>query len=422
MNSHSLGSGQTTHSAEGFLCRASGSPDNRTILDFGPMPVADRLLNEEELNEEDPLFPLHLVFCPESALVQITHDVPPDLLWGGDYPYYTSVNPTLVQHFTEAAEEVMARKSLGADSLVLEVASNDGYQLEVFRRAGAQVLGVDPAKGPSEVAIEKGIDTRIRLFDKACVDDLVDEGVRADVISANNLINLIPDPVEFVQGLDRLLQPDGLVLLETPYFVDTVDKVAFDNVFHQNTTYWTASSLQRLFGRVGLEMVDVKRISTFGGSLRVIFERGGRPSNAVEDLLRSEQDRGVDQFAFYEAFAAKAQHIRETLRSRILKARDDGQRVVAYGAAGGMATTLLSFLQLPEGALEYAVDLSPHKHGRWTSGYRLKIYPPEKLDEDVPEFALLLAWNFEPQVLAQRQIYRDRGGKFLVPIPAVREA
>ncbi len=417
MNSQS----SAPQSAEGFRCRASGSLENRTILDFGAMPVADRLLNEDELASEDPLYPLHLVFCPESALVQITHDVPPDILWGGDYPYYTSVNPTLVQHFTEAAHEAMAHKPLHGDSLVLEIASNDGYQLRVFREAGARVLGVDPAHGPSQVARDLGIDTRERLFDRACAEDLANEGVQADVIVANNLINLIPDPVEFVECVDRLLKPDGLVMLEVPNFVDTVDKVAFDNVFHQNTTYWTASSLHRLFQRVGLTMVDIRRIPTFGGSLRVLFERQGKPSQAVEDMLRTEQERQVDQFAFYEAFAAKAQAIRSELRQRILDAHGEGKRIAAYGAAGGMATTLLSFLQLPPGVMDYAVDLSPHKHGRWTSGYRLLIHPPEKLDEDVPEYALLLAWNFEPQVLEQRHVYREKGGKFLVPIPNVRE-
>lgn len=420
MTSSSAGSSSASSSAQGFLCRASGSPEHRTILDFGAMPVADRLLRADELDGEDPLYPLHLVFCPESALVQITHDVPPDILWGGDYPYYTSVNPALVKHFTEAAREVLARKPLGPDSLVLEIASNDGYQLRVFREAGARVLGVDPAHGPSEVARQEGIDTRERLFDKACAQDLADEGVAADVIVANNLINLIPDPVEFAECVDQLLKSDGLVMLEVPYFVDTVDKVAFDNVFHQNTTYWTVTSLQRLFQRVGLAMVDVKRIPTFGGSLRVLFARAGEPSQAVQELLRTERERQVDQFAFYEAFAAKAQAIRSALRERILDAHAAGKRIVAYGAAGGMATTLLSFLQLPEGALEYAVDLSPHKHGRWTSGYRLLIHPPEKLDEDVPDYALLLAWNFEPEVLAQRHLYRERGGQFLVPIPSVR--
>ena len=402
-------------------CRASGSQNLKTILDFGQVPLADVLLDNNDPNVEDQGYPLRLVFCPESALVQITHDVPPEILWGGNYPYYTSVNPTLVQHFTEAAQEMMELKPLGPDSLVVEAASNDGYQLAVFQAAGARVIGVDPAEGPAKVAQEKGIDTRCRLFDAQCAEELAAEGVQADVLVGNNVLNLIPDPTEFARSAAQLLKPDGVLVIEVPYLVDTIDMVAFDNVFHQNVTYWTATSLQRLFRDVGLEMIDVKRIPTFGGSLRAYFQRGGQASAEVQELLQSEKARQVDRFEFYEAFAAKANHIRETLRERIVAEHAAGKHIVAYGAAGGMATTLLSFLQLPEGALDYAVDLSPHKHGRWTSGYRLLIHPPEKMDVDVPDYALLLAWNFEPQVLAQRSTYRERGGKFLVPIPEVRE-
>ena len=409
-----LGESKTT-------CRASGSTHLKTILDFGQVPLADVLLDNNDPGSQDAGYPLKLVFCPESALVQITHDVPAEILWGGDYPYYTSVNPTLVQHFTDAAHEIMAAQPLGKDHVVVEAASNDGYQLEVFARSGARVLGVDPAEGPAKVANEKGIDTRCRLFDRACADDLIDEGVQADVLVGNNVLNLIPDPMEFAQSAKALLKPDGLLVLEIPYLVDTIDMVAFDNVYHQNVTYWTVTSLKRLFETVNLDLVDVKRIPTFGGSLRVYFRQGGDPTPAVQAELRTEAMRGVDQFSFYEAFGDRSRHIRETLRARLIELHAQGKRIIAYGAAGGMATVLLAFLDLPPGVLEYAVDLSPHKHGRWTSGYRLQIHPVERMDEDVPDYALLLAWNFEPQVIAQRGEYLQKGGRFLVPIPEVRE-
>ncbi|MCA9001591.1 MAG: class I SAM-dependent methyltransferase [Planctomycetes bacterium] len=385
-------------------CRASDSTELETILDYGQVPLADVLLPSNDPEVEDARFPLRLVFCPESALVQITGDVPPEILWGGDYPYYTSVNPTLVKHFTDGAHAIMARQPLGPDSLVIEAASNDGYQLAVFQAAGSQVLGVDPAEGPCKVANEKGIETHCRLFDAAMAEELAAAGKQADVITGNNLLNLIPDPKEFTACVDKLLKPDGLVVLEVPYLVDTIDMVAFDNMFHQNVTYWTATSLQRLFARAGMELVDVEAIDTFGGSLRVYFRRGGQPSAAVQEILAQE----------------KAQAIRDTLRARLIELHGQKKRIVAYGAAGGMATVLLSFLDLPEGVLEYAVDISPHKHGRWTSGYRLEIFPPEHLAADRPDYALLLAWNFEPQVLEQRADFRATGGRFIIPIPEVR--
>ncbi|MBL4769735.1 MAG: class I SAM-dependent methyltransferase [Planctomycetes bacterium] len=401
-------------------CRASGSTHLDTILDFGEVPLADVLLQSNDPSTPDSGYPLKLVFCPESALVQIVGDVPPEILWGGDYPYYTSVNPSLVAHFADAARAIMQRQPLGKDSLVLEVASNDGYQLAVFQAAGAQVLGVDPAEGPCKVANEKGLETLCRLFDTSLADDLVAQGRLADIIVGNNLLNLIPDPREFSTCIDRLLKPDGLFVIEVPYLVNTIDLVAFDNMFHANVTYWTATSLQRVFSQVGLELVDVEKLDTFGGSIRAYFRRNTAPGQAVKDMLANEIERGVDKFGFYEAFADKARTIRESLRKCLIELHQGGQRIVAYGAAGGMATTLLSFLDLPEGVLEYAVDLSPHKHGRWTSGYRLEIFPPEKLAEDKPDYALLLAWNFEPHVLEQRADYRAVGGKFIVPIPEVR--
>ncbi|MFT5058362.1 MAG: 2-polyprenyl-3-methyl-5-hydroxy-6-metoxy-1,4-benzoquinol methylase [Planctomycetota bacterium] len=407
-----------THKTE--RCRASGSTQLETILDFGEVPLADVLLSSNETDTQDALFPLKLVFCAESALVQITGDVPPEILWGGDYPYYTSVNPTLVKHFTDAAHAIMRRQPLDENSLVLEAASNDGYQLAVFKEAGAQVLGVDPAEGPCKVANEKGIETLCRLFDTSMAEELIAQGKLADVIVGNNLLNLIPDPTDFTSCVDRLLKPGGLVVLEVPYLVDTIDMVAFDNMFHQNVTYWTATSLQRLFARAGMELVDVEAIDTFGGSLRVYFRRGGEANLAVQHMLAREKSRGVDQLHFYEAFGDKSRAIRETLRATLIELHEAGKRIVAYGAAGGMATTLLSFLNLPEGVLEYAVDISHHKHGRWTSGYRLEIFAPERLAQDRPDYALLLAWNFEPQVLEQRADYRAVGGRFIVPIPEVR--
>ncbi len=401
-------------------CRASESTRLETILDFGDVPLADILLNSNDADKIDAQYPLKLVFCPDSALVQILGNVPPEILWGGDYPYYTCANPGMVQHFREAAHTIMERQALGPGALVLEAASNDGYQLEVFKEAGCRVIGVDPAEGPCKVANDKGINTRCSLFDSATTDELVEEGIRADLITGNNLLSLIPDPKDFVACLDRLLKPDGVVVLEVPYLVDTVDMVAFDNVFHANVTYWSGTSLQRLFARVGLQLVDVERISTFGGSLRVYFRRNGEANQAVQSLLADEIERGVDQFSFYEAFGDKARAIRENLRKHIVDLHSSGKRIVSYGAAGGMATTLLNFLDLPEGTLEYAVDLSPHKHGRWTSGYRLEIFPPAHMIKDRPDYALLLAWNYEPEVLSQCSAYRETGGKFIIPIPEVR--
>ncbi|MEM1447853.1 MAG: class I SAM-dependent methyltransferase [Planctomycetota bacterium] len=403
-------------------CRSSGDATLETILDFGESPLADQLLDTSELSGEDPKFPLELVFAPSSTLVQITEDVPPEILYRGDYPYYTSVSPGLVDHFTKGAHQIMERKELDASSLVVEAASNDGYQLRVFKERGIGVLGVDPASGPAKAAEDAGVDTICDFFSADVAGSIASRGKRADVVTGNNVLNLVQDLADFTRAVDEVLAPDGLVVLEVPYLVDTIDKCAFDNVFHQNTTYWTATSLSRHFARHGLHLNDAVRIPTFGGSLRVYLGRSPDPSPAVQALLAEEHERGVDTFAFYAAFADRVAAIKAELTEMIRDIRARGDRIVAYGAAGGMATTLLSYLDLDDSTLDYAVDINPHKHGRYTSGSRLLIHPAERLAEDRPDYALLLAWNFADEIMRQQSAYTDAGGRFIVPVPQPRIA
>ncbi len=383
--------------------------------------MAEVLLSEAELSNQDARFPLHLVLCPTCAMAQITEDVPLDVLYNDAYPYYTSVSSTLVEHFRAGAAAIQQRKTLGPDSLVVEAASNDGCQLAAFQEAGVQVLGIDPASGPVQAANDAGIPSRCRFFDAALAKELAAEGLVADVITGNNVLNLIQDPTDFLRAVETLLADDGLLVLETPYLVDTIRKTAFDNVFHQNTTYWNATAIARVFGRAGFQVIDVERISTFGGSLRVYLSRTGSPTPAASALLAEEAELGVDDPASYAPFLERVARVRSDLVARVTELKAAGKRIVAYGAAGGMATTLLAYLGLPEGTFDYAVDLSHHKHGRYTSGDRLLIRPVETLIEDQPDYALLLAWNFEQPIVEAQAAWRAMGGKFLVPIPELRE-
>ena len=399
-------------------CRSCGSAELETVLDLGLVPLADRLVPHERLASEDPAYPLALAVCRSCTLAQVPFDVPEDS-YGEDYPYYTSTNPGLVEHFTAATAEVAKRVEL-EDELVVEFASNDGVQLAPFAARGARVLGVDPAPGPAAEANRQGLETRCALFTAGIARELARERGRARVLVGNNALNLLPDLADFREAVGALLAEDGVLVLEVPSLQRTLEQGAFDNVFHQNTTYWSLHALEAMLAPAGLRPFDVQQLSTFGGSLRVFAARDREPQPTVEAQRARERTAGLDGLEAFEAFGRRARSTRGQLREQLLALHGDGQRCVAYGAAGGMATTLLSFLDLPEGVLEYAVDLNPHKHGSWTPGQRLLIRPVETLVEDGPDVALLLAWNFADAILEAQRPWRDRGGRFLVPVPEPR--
>jgi nucleoside-diphosphate-sugar epimerase/SAM-dependent methyltransferase len=386
------------------------------ILDLGPMPRSDGLLEAALLERREALLPLRLGYCPECSLVQLLETRPPEEMFGENYYYFSSFSEDLLKHSRDHALELIAARGLGPHNLVVEIASNDGYMLQNFKEKGVQILGIDPAKHPAAAAREKEIETVIDFFGTRLAKELRGQGKRADLIIANNVVAHVADQNDLVAGMAELLTNDGVVVVEFPYVRDLIDFTEFDTIYHEHLCYFSVGSAKTLFRRHGLHLNDVRRLPIHGGSLRLAFGKTEVPSEAVATILAEEKELGLDTYAYYQTFGARVRDFRSEARALLGKLKAEGKRIAAYGAAA-KGTIMLNFLNLNSRVIEYAVDRNTHKHGKFMPGVRVPIDAPDRLAIDRPDYVVILPWNFRDEIINQQQDFLKSGGRFVVPIP-----
>ena len=411
------------HQAHGHdhKCRLCGSQVETTMVDLGMSPLCESFVPPEQADAMEPFFPLHAYVCGECFLVQLKEYVAPEAIFE-EYAYFSSYSTSWVAHAEDYCRMIRDRLDLGPQSKVVELASNDGYLLQHFLPMGVPVLGVEPAKNVAQVAIAKGIPTRVDFFGVELAETLLKEGHAADVIAGNNVLAQVPDLNDFVAGIERLLKPEGVVTLEFPHVLCLIEFNQFDTIYHEHFSYFSLITIDIMAKRHGLKVIDVEELSTHGGSLRVYLAKqdsSREASPAVAELIARERAAGLDTLEAYTIFGEQVKRTKRALLSFLIEAKEAGKSICGYGAPG-KGNTLLNYCGIGPDFLDFTVDRNPYKHGRLTPGMRIPILPVEELDRAKPDLVLILPWNLEREIVQQMRHIADWGGKFVVPIPEVR--
>jgi SAM-dependent methyltransferase len=411
---------QTTTANRPSACRFCGTALQHTFVDLGMSPLCESYLRPEQLNEMEPFYPLHVFVCEKCFLVQLEEFVSPDHIFT-EYAYFSSYAESWLDHSRKYVDQMVDRFALGQQSLVTEIASNDGYLLQYFVKKQIPVLGIEPAANVAKVAVEKGVPTLVKFFGAQLASELAANGRQADLLVGNNVLAQVPDLRDFVAGIKSLLKPRGTLTLEFPHLLQLMEGNQFDTIYHEHFSYFSFLAAEKIFEAHGLTLYDVEELFTHGGSLRIYGRHSEDSTNRVTPRVASlkskEMDYGLARLDTYRAFGEKVKKTKRELLQCLIRAKGAGKSIVGYGAPG-KGNTLLNYCGIGKDFLDYTVDRNPYKQGRFTPGTHIPIYTPDKIRETRPDYLLILPWNLKSEIMQQMSFIREWGGEFIIPIPA----
>ena len=402
-------------------CRFCGTAFRHRVVDLGMSPLCESFLRADQLNQMEAFYPLHVWVCDRCFLVQLEEYVTGEEIFT-DYAYFSSFSDSWLNHARLYVDQMIDQFGLTRESQVVEIASNDGYLLQFFVQRGIPALGIEPAANVAKVAESKGVPTIVRFFGIDTARELVADGHRTDLILGNNVLAQVPDLNDFVGGLKLLLAPTGVITIEFPHLLRTIDGNQFDQVYHEHFSYFSLYSVERIFAAHGLPIFDVEELSTHGGSIRIYAhheeDTTRETTDRLVDLRVREAEAGVATLGYYQVFESRVHETKRKLLEFLIEAKRAGKRVVGYGAPG-KGNTLLNYCGIGTDFVDFTVDRSPHKHGKFLPGTHIPIFPPERLLAARPDYVLILPWNLKGEIMNQLAGIREWGGRFVVPIPEV---
>jgi SAM-dependent methyltransferase len=414
------GEGMTSTNHSG--CRFCGAKLEHTFVDLGASPLAQSFLAKDQLSQMEPFYPLHVFVCGKCLLVQLQEFVAPENIFS-DYLYFASYSDSWLAHAKSYTGQMVDRFQINSQSLVVEIASNDGYLLQYFLEKKIPVLGVEPAANVAAVAVQKGIPTLVEFFNSDTARELAAQGQKADLLLGNNVLAHVPDVNNFVAGMKILLHPRGVITMEFPHLMRLMEENQFDTIYHEHFSYFSFLTVEKIFAKHGLTLFDVQELPTHGGSLRIFACHAEDPSKLVGprviELRAREETAGYNRLETYSRFADQVKETKRKLLEFLIHAKRSGKKIAAYGAAA-KGNTLLNYCAIRSDFLDYVVDRSPHKQGKFLPGTRIPVCEPDHIRRTRPDYLLILPWNLKDEVIKQNAYIREWGGQFVVPIPEVK--